>query len=94
MAFYFDEPKDPDSTVDYTFDWSTWLPTGDTISDHTITPQSGITVDSSEAINSSTMIQVWLSGGTAGNTYSINCEVTTADGRTEQITGYVEVKDK
>lgn len=80
--------KDPDAVLDYPFDWSTWLD-GDTISSHTITADSGITVDSSSATTS--VVTVWLSGGTAGASYSVACRITTAAGRTDERTIRIEV---
>lgn len=72
--------KDPDSVLDYAFDWSEWLESGESISSHSITVAGGITKDSSS--NSSTIVSVWLSGGTTGTSYNIACEIVTSGGRT------------
>ena len=72
--------KDPDSVLDYTFDWNEWLESGESISNHVITVDDGITKDSSS--NSSTIVTVWLSGGTAGTNYNIACKIVTGAGRT------------
>jgi len=96
--------KDPDAVLDYRFVWSDWLD-DDTISDHTITPTSGITVDSSE-VNSeavtidgteraaNTVVTVWLSGGTAGSDYDVTCQIETADGRTDDRTITILVRER
>ena len=73
-------PKDPDSVLDYAFDWSEWLESGESISSHVITVDDGITNDSSG--NSTTAVTVWLSGGTAGTNYNIACKIVTGAGRT------------
>lgn len=74
--------KDPDAVLDYAFDWSEWLQTGELISAHTITVETGLTKDSdSEA---SGIVIVWLSGGTAGERYLVSCEITTTLDRTEE----------
>jgi len=70
--------KDPDSVLDYQFDWSAWLD-GDTIDTVEFLVDTGITEDSRTSDN--TTATIWLSGGTAGDAYSIVCRVTTAQGR-------------
>jgi len=72
--------KDPDSVLDYAFDWSEWLESGGSINSHVVTVDDGITKDSSS--NSSTVVTVWLSGGTAGINYNIACKIVTSGGRT------------
>ena len=72
--------KDPDSVLDYAFDWNEWLESGESINSHVVTVDDGITKDSSSG--SSTTIIVWLSGGTAGINYNIACEIVTSGGRT------------
>ena len=72
--------KDADATLDYTVDWDDWLGS-DTISTSTWTADSGITVDSST--NTTTTTTVWLSGGTAGESYTALNRIVTAGGRTE-----------
>jgi len=74
--------KDPDSVLDYSFDWNEWLESGESISSHVVTVDVGITKDSSD--NSSTAVTVWLSGGTAGTSYNIACEIVTSAGRTTE----------
>ena len=74
--------KDPDAVLDYAFDWSSWLDEDETIGDYTITVASGITVDSDS--ESSGIVTVWLSGGTAGDTYLIACAIETSDGRIDE----------
>jgi len=81
--------KDPDATLDFAFDWSAWLATGETIADHTITAQAGITVESSS--EAAGVVTVWLSGGTAVTVYTVACEVTTSAGRVDERTISVQV---
>ena len=78
--------KDPQAVKDYKFDWSLWLATGDAISDHTITADTGLTVDSSSITDANTSVTVWLSGGTVGANYNVTCQVETAGGRTDERT--------
>lgn len=73
--------KDPNAVLDYQWDWSEWLAVGETIASHTVTVPTGLTLDSSTA--STTTVTAWLSGGTAGTTYTVTCRVTTSAGRTD-----------
>ena len=82
--------KDPDAELDYGFDWSEWLqnvPEGesaDTIESSTwaVTGEdSSLTVGATG--NDDTTTTVWLSGGTVGLTYVVRNRIVTADGRTD-----------
>ena len=72
--------KDPQSVLDYTIDFSSWLPTSTTISSDTWTVDTGITKDSDS--NTTTTATATLSGGTAGTVYEIKCVVVTSGGLT------------
>ena len=76
--------KDPNAVLDYQWDWSAWLPDDDTIASATVTAESGLTVDSSS--NADATVTAWLSGGTVGESYDVTCRVVTADGRTDDRT--------
>lgn len=84
--------KAPNDVLDYEWDWSVWLPTGDTISTVSWTAADGLTIETSPASsNTTTTATVWLGGGTAGETYNVTCEVTTAAGRVAQWSQNVNV---
>jgi hypothetical protein len=80
--------KDPNAVLDFTIDWESWLD-GDTISASTWTPEAGITVDSDTDTDTTTT--VWLSGGTAGQSYRVTNHITTAAGREEDRTLIIKV---
>ena len=84
--------KDPSAVLDYVFDWTGWLATGETITDYTITADTGITVDSPTEDDGK--VTVWLSGGTAGINYKVACLITTAAGRTDERTIWIKVTDR
>ena len=84
--------KDPSAILDWAFDWTDWLAAAETITDHTITADTGITVDSSTELDGK--IIVWLSGGTAGINYKVACLITTAAGRTDERTIWIKVTDR
>ena len=87
------DPKDPESVLLYTFDWTEWLDTGDTLSTHTITAQTGITVDS-DAIAANTKVNITLSGGTANKDYIVECLITTANGLTDERSMRIPVRER
>ncbi len=64
--------KDPDAILPYRFDWSEWLE-GDTISDaeFEVSPsvEGGLTIDA-QSYDTATCT-VWLSGGVAGQSYTL-----------------------
>ena len=74
--------KDPDAVLDFAFDWSSWLQSGETISSYSITAETGITVDSDS--QASGVVTVWLSGGTAGTEYTVACKIETSSSRTDE----------
>jgi hypothetical protein len=86
----WDAVKDPDAVKDYGFDWSGWLGT-DTIQTSTWIVPTGITKNSDSKTN--TMTTIWLSGGTAGQSYDLTNRIVTAGGRTEDRTGVIKVKE-
>jgi hypothetical protein len=90
-------PKQFEKTVaevlDYKFDFkplgnsregaeSNYLESGETLASYTLTPETGITVDSDALADTNTTVLVWLSGGTLNDTYTIECKAVTSDGRT------------
>lgn len=75
--------KDPDSDIDYSFDWSSWLVPGETITntEWAVTPNSGApSLHSPVEADSRRGIQV--AGGTAGSRYRLACRIETDSGRT------------
>ena len=83
--------KDPDSVLDYTVDWETWLD-GDTISASSWTIPVGLTEDS-DTFGDSTAT-VWLSDGAIGKRYNIVNHITTAAGREEDQTLIIICREK
>lgn len=86
--------KDPSAVLDYKFDWSDWLASGETIISKTITAEDGITVDSSSIEDDATSVVVWLSGGTATENYEVTCQITTSAGRTDERTAKWYVRER
>mgnify|MGYP000101547224 CR=1 FL=1 len=84
--------KDPDAVLDYGFDWSEWLATGETIATSVWVVTTGITKDSD--LHSDTETKVWLSGGTANGVYRARNRITTTEGRTDSRTIIVRVVER
>ena len=84
--------KDPSAILDWAYDWTDWLAAAETITDHTITADTGITVDSST--EDTGKVTVWLSGGTAGINYKVACLVKTSAGRTDERTIWIKVANR
>jgi hypothetical protein len=84
--------KDPDAVLDYVFDWSNWLSSGEALSDAAFTVETGLTKDSES--NTTASATVWLSGGTVGERYTVQCRVTTDQGRTDDRTALIRVANR
>jgi hypothetical protein len=83
--------KDPDAILDYAVDWSRWL-AGDTIAASLWIVPAGLAKVTES--NSATKAIVWLSGGTAGQSYTVTNRITTAGGRTEDRSFTIRVEDR
>lgn len=84
--------KDPHAKLDYGFDWSDWLVSGETIAASTWTVPDGITEGAKQLDDNST--KIWLSGGTAGETYTITNKVTTSGGRIDERSFEIQVENR
>jgi len=82
---------DPQAQLDYTINWADWLGS-DTISTSTWTVESGLTEGTKTS--TSTTATIWLSGGTAGQTYSVTNRIVTAGGRTDERTITLKVRNR
>lgn len=76
--------KDPYSVLDYTLDWTNWMPDGDTISSASVSIET-ISGDSSPLTLDSTttttvLVTGFISSGTAGNIYNIEYRIITTNG--------------
>lgn len=85
-----DFTKDPDSTVDFPFNWSAEL-NGDTIFTSEFLLPDGLTEVSSD--NTTTTATIFVSGGDVGNTYRVTNRIVTIGGRTYDKTAYIAVRE-
>jgi hypothetical protein len=67
--------KDPLDVLPYAFDWTNFLAAGETIQAATITVPDGIVVSLQQIVGN--VVQFFLSGGTDGQAYKIDCFIQT-----------------
>lgn len=84
---------DPDARLDFTFDWTDWLATGETITAHTVTATTGVTIDGAPT-ESSGIVTVWLKDGVLGERAQVTCHITTSAGRRTDRTFDVLVQEE
>lgn len=76
--------KDPDSTVDYVFDWSDWLAAGETIlsTDWVVKPTELGGLEAYSPFSETAKRGTLVAGGLAGHVYTLTCRITTSMGKT------------
>lgn len=94
--------KDPQDTLDYTFDWSRLL-SGATLSDVvwfingaqiTAPGQTVSTLTSVNTTNSTTSTTILLSGGTVNVTYTVSCRITSSSGLVVERSARISIKEQ
>lgn len=101
VPFFF---KDPDANKDYDFDWTDWMPTGDSISSSTVEAEDGITLGSKQQGNyiagvwtpsaSGSIIKQFISGGDALQDYRVTCRISTIQSRIDDRTMTIKVREQ
>jgi hypothetical protein len=73
--------KDTYSILDYTVDWTNWMPVGDTIASCTVVVQTisgdAAPLTTTSTVNTSYLVTAILSGGTAGKIYNVKYRIIT-----------------
>jgi hypothetical protein len=89
------DSQHPDAVLDHALTFSTWLETGDSLTDVSVTADLGITVEDGAKAPSieGDSIVFWLSGGAHNQTYFGAVTVTTASGRTDIIEWQITIID-
>lgn len=81
--------------LDYLFDWSHWLVSGDTIASFvvTITGADSALINYLSVLSSPAMsVRVWLKLGTGGKTYSVKCAIVTTNATPRKDERALELK--
>lgn len=85
-------PKDPDAVLDYQFDWSKRLETGETIASSTFISTGSITL--TDETVSGAFTTFWASGGVAGEVCQVTNRITTSEGRTYDQTAKLRIRQQ
>ena len=83
--------KDPNAVLDYTIDWTRWLASDQIATSQWLVPVGLTKMADSKTASSAT---VWLSGGTAGQSYTVTNRITTSAGRTEDRSFIAKVEER
>lgn len=83
---------DPEAVLDYQWDWTAWLGE-DTISTHTIADDSD-SLDIDSSLDTDTTVTAWISGGTVGTTARVTCHIVTGDGREDDRTITLLIRER
>jgi len=84
--------KDPDAVLDYAFNWTDWLESGETITSRVVTVSTGLTKNSDS--ESAGVVTIWLSGGTHGVDYLVACKITTSSSRIDERTANIRCRQR
>ncbi len=82
--------KDPDSTLDYSINWTLWL-AGDTIASSAWILEAGLAAVATS--NTASITTIWLSGGTVWHRQYVTNRIVTAGGRTEDRTFWLVIEE-
>lgn len=90
----FTVTKDPNATLDYTWDWSDYLTAiSDTIATAVIIVDSTLNVVSTAVVGTNRVVG-YISGGTTGVPAKAVCRITTVGGRTDDRTIFFNVIER
>lgn len=85
---------DPASVLDYAVDWAAWLGDAETITASTWAVPAGITQTTPAPSFTDTTTTIWLTGGTLMTSYSVVNHITTNQGRQQDQTITLAVRDR
>ena len=86
---------DPNAVLDYTFNWTAWLvPVGDKITSIDFVVTNSVNANVIAQYFSDTHATAWIQGGVAGEKITLRCRINTLEGRTDDRTGYLKVKER
>lgn len=87
--------KDPNATLDYSFNWAPWLAdSSDAIASFSIIVTGGLVTEGS--VHAGDVVSVFVSGGNPAQEVSVTCRVTTASTppRVEDRTFFLTMEDR
>lgn len=86
---------DPASVLDYAIDWTAWLAASETLTASTWTVPAGITQTTpAPSFTAGGVTTIWLTGGTLMTSYAVVNHITTNQGRQQDQTITLAVRDR
>ena len=92
--------KDVEAQLIYTFDWSNWLESGDTVSavEYTVAARRNdptpIVIEDQGIASGDTKTYVELSGGQEDKAYIVTCKITTTNGFVDRRSFRIQVETR
>ena len=84
--------KQPGDRLDYDIDFTDWLVDGDSLAAASaVADDNSITIGTVQVIPP--LVKIWISGGTAGQSYKITVTTTTTAGRVKEVDFKLRVAD-
>ena len=90
--------KDPYAVLDYTLDFTNWMPSGETIQTISVTAEtisgdsSPLTIDSTT--NTDYLATAFISAGTAGNIYNVEYKIVTDNAKQDSRNIRIKVLER
>lgn len=90
--------KDPYAVLDYSLDWTNWMPSGELISTLSVTVETiagdlaPLTIDSST--NTNFIATANISGGTVGNIYNVEYKIVTDNAKQDSRNFRIKVVER
>lgn len=86
---------DPDAVLDYTFDWTAWLaPVTDRIIQVDFLVTNSVNAAVVAQYFSDTHATAWIAAGVPGEKITLRCRIYTQEGRIDDRTAYLKVKER
>jgi len=85
--------KDPNAVLDFQFDWSAWLSSGETITASIYLFESATLELFDESIDGG-FTTFWARGGAAGEVVQITNRITSSEGRIDDWTRPLRLKER
>lgn len=91
--------KDPNAVLDYGFDWHLWLAEGETLTESTWILESDWDLEEDDASDhqndhDETTTVIWLRGGVGGTEYKVTNHIVTSEGREDDRTLTIKMKER
>lgn len=86
--------KDPDATLDYSFDWSLWLASDSIIASVWSINQSGLSIIPASESFDATSTTLFLTGGADGEKYEVTNTITTNASRTDERSILIRIRQR